>query len=164
MTLQERLDFGKGLSRQLSADGLKVVYVASGTALSSATTDEGGIIVEHGAYWSAVRSLDEARYLTAVLNSGIIVPRIVSMQPRGAGGPRHFDKLVWELRVPEFNGGQPLHRQLSDAAVEAERAAGLVELREGAYFTTQRRAIRDALAESGIAAAIDALVTRLLDR
>jgi hypothetical protein len=70
---------------------------------------------------------------------------------------------VWELRVPEFNGGQPLHRQLSDAAVEAERAAGLVELREGAYFTTQRRAIRDAL-ESGIAAAIDALVTRLLDR
>lgn len=65
MTLQERLDFGRGLSRQLPVQGLKVVYVASGTVLSSATTDEGGIIVEHGTYWSAVRSLNEARYLTA---------------------------------------------------------------------------------------------------
>jgi hypothetical protein len=164
MTLKERLDFGKGLSRQLPVGGLKVVYVASGTALSSATTDEGGIIVEHGAYWSAVRSLDEARYLTALLNSGIVVPRIVSMQPRGAGGPRHFDKLVWELPIPEFDSHQSLHRQLSDAAIEAERVSGLVELREGVYFTTQRRAIRDALAENGIAAVIDALVTRLLDR
>jgi hypothetical protein len=164
MTLQERLDFGRGLSRQLPVDGLKVVYVASGTALSSATTDEGGIIVEHGAYWSAVRSLDEARYLTAVLNSGIIVPRIVSMQPRGAGGPRHFDKLVWELPFPEFDSRQALHRQLADAAVEAERVSCLVELREGAYFTTQRRVIREALAENGIAAVIDALVSQLLDR
>jgi hypothetical protein len=163
MTLKERLDFGKGLSRQLPVEGLKVVYVASGTALSSAITDEGGIIVEHGAYWSAVRSLDEARYLTALLNSGIVVPLIASMQPRGAGGPRHFDKLVWELPFPEFDSRQALHRQLSDAGVEAERIAGLVELQEGAYFTTHRRVIRDALAADGIAAQIDTLVARLLD-
>ena len=116
------------------------------------------------AYWTVTRTAEEARYLTAVLNSGIIVPRIVSMQPRGAGGPRHFDKLVWELPIQEFDSRQSLHRQLSDAAIEAERVSGLVELREGVYFTTQRRAIRDALAESGIAAVIDALVTRLLDR
>ena len=136
----------------------------AGTLLSSAIVDEPRIFIDHMAYWTAARSAEEARYLTAVLNSGIIVPRIVSMPPRGAGGPRHFDKLVWELPVPEFDSRQPLHRQLSDAAVEAERVASLVELREGAYFTTQRRAIRDALAADGIAAAIDALVFRLLDR
>jgi hypothetical protein len=71
---------------------------------------------------------------------------------------------VWELPIPEFDSRHPLHRQLCDATVEAERVADLVELRQGAYFTTRRRAIRDALAENGIAAVIDALVTRLLDR
>ena len=163
MTLQERLDFGKGLSRQLSVDGLKVVYAKAGTLLSSAIVDEPRIFIDHMAYWTVTRTAEEARYLTAVLNSGIIVPRIVSMQPRGAGGPRHFDKLVWELPIPEFDSRQPLHRQLSDAAIEAERVTALVELREGAYFTTHRRAIRDALAADGIAAQIDTLVARLLD-
>jgi len=163
MTLQERLDFGRGLSRQLPVNGLKVVYVKAGTLLSSAIVDEPRIFIDHMAYWTAPRTTEEARYLTAVLNSSIIVPRIVSMQPRGAGGPRHFDKLVWELPFPEFDSRQPLHRQLSDAAVEAERVAALVELREGAYFTTHRRAIRDALSADGIAARIDTLVARLLD-
>jgi hypothetical protein len=163
MTLQERLDFGKGLSRQLPIGGLKVVYAKAGTLLSSAIVDEPRILIDHMAYWTTTRSTEEARYLTAVLNSGIIVPRIVSMQPRGAGGPRHFDKLVWELPIPEFDNRQRLHRQLADAAVEAERVAGLVELREGAYFTTQRRAIRDALALDGVADRIDALVNRLLN-
>jgi hypothetical protein len=40
----------------------------------------------------------------------------------------------------------------------------MVPLREGAHFVRQRRAIRDALAENGIAAVIDVLVARLLDR
>ena len=40
--------------------------------------------------------------------------------------------------------------------------AGAVELTEGAHFMRQRRMIRDALAADGIAARIDALVTRLL--
>jgi hypothetical protein len=52
---------------------------------------------------------------------------------------------------------------LADAAAEAELVAAIVPLREGAHFMRQRRAIRDALAEDGIAATIDALVARLLD-
>ena len=163
MTLQERLNFDRGLSRQLPVNGLKILYVASGTVLSSAMIDDGGVIIEHAAYWSSARSLGEARYLTAVLNSSVIVPRIVSMQPRGAGGPRHFDKLVWELPIPQFDSGHSLHRSLSVAAAEAERVAALVEPRDGAHFTAHRRAIRDALAADGIAARIDALVGRLLD-
>jgi hypothetical protein len=37
------------------------------------------------------------------------------------------------------------------------------QLKEGAHFTRQRRAIRDALIATGIAQRIDALVARLLD-
>jgi len=99
-----------------------------------------------------------------VLNSATVVARIVSMQPRGAGGPRHFDNLVWELPVPEYDRRETLHRELATAAARAEHVAAAVALREGVHFTTQRRAIRDALAEDGIAATIDGLVNRLLDR
>jgi hypothetical protein len=84
------------------------------------------------------------------------------MQPRGWRDPRDFDNLVCELRIPEFDQRDALHLKLTTAAAHAERVAALVELREGAHFMRQRRAIRDALAADGIAARIDTLVGRLL--
>jgi hypothetical protein len=56
-----------------------------------------------------------------------------------------------------------LHRALAAAAVVAERVAAAAELEEGAYFTHQRGAIREALAAHGIAGRIDTLVSHLLD-
>jgi hypothetical protein len=99
-----------------------------------------------------------------VLNSATVLARVIPMQPRGWRDPRHFDNLVWELPVPEFDRRQTLHLELANAAAEAERVVAMVPLREGAHFMRQRRAIRDALAENGIAAVIDSLVSRLLDR
>jgi hypothetical protein len=163
MTLAQRLDHMHGMSVQLSGVGLKVVYNKSGTLLGAATLDDPRVIVENGAYWAAARSLEEARYLMGILSSTIVLERIAPMQPRGAAGRRHFDKLPWELPVPEYNPQDPLHRELADASEEAERIAARVLLREGAHFTSQRRAIRDALAADGIAGRIDALVARLLD-
>jgi hypothetical protein len=84
------------------------------------------------------------------------------MQPKGQGGARHFDNLIWELKIPEYDRKVNLHRELAAAAVEAEGIAGTVALDEVDYFTTQRKAIRMALAASGIARRIDALVERLL--
>jgi hypothetical protein len=93
-----------------------------------------------------------------------VLARIIPMQPRGWRDPRDFDNLVWELPIPEYDRREALHRDLADAAAEAERVAAIVPLREGAHFMRQRRAIRDALAEHGIASEIDTLVTKLLDR
>jgi hypothetical protein len=121
------------------------------------------VAVDTKAYWAAARSIDEARYLTAVLNSATVLNRIIPMQPRGWRDPRDFDNLVWELPVAEYDQRRALHRELAHAAAEAERVADMVQLTEGAHFMRQRRAIRDALAENGIAATIDALVVRLLD-
>jgi hypothetical protein len=163
MTLGQQLDHMHKLSMQFAVTGMKVVYNKAGTLLSSATLDDPRVIVDTGAYWTAARSLEEARYLTAVLNSGTVLARVIPMQPRGWRDPRHFDNLVWELPIPEFDRRQALHRELANAAAGAERVAAMVLLREGAHFMRQRRAIRDALAENGIAAVIDALVSRLLD-
>ncbi len=153
----------RGLSAQLTTTGLKVVYTKAGTLLSAAILDDPRVIVDHKAYWAVARSIEEARYLTAILNSATVLARIVPMQSRGWRDPRDFDNLVWELPIPEFDRRHELHLELAGAATEAEQVAEIVPLREGAHFMRQRRAIRDALAADGIAATIDALVSRLLD-
>jgi hypothetical protein len=119
------------------------------------------VVVDHKAYWAPIRSLDEARYLCAVINSGTVLQRVIPMQPRGWRDPRDFDNLVWELPIPEFDRREPLHEELAASAAEAERVAAAVKLPEGDY-RRKRRAIRDALAEAGLAARMDALVARLL--
>lgn len=164
MKLGDRLDHMRGLSAQLPTTGLKAVYTKAGTLLSAALLDDPSIIIDHKAYWAVARSIEEARFLVAILNSATVLARIIPMQPRGWRDPRDFDNLVWELPIPEFDRRQALHQELADAAVEAERVAALVQLREGAHFMRQRRAIRDALAEHGVASRIDTLVAQLLDR
>jgi hypothetical protein len=162
MTLQERLDHMRGLSAQLPPAEVRVVYTKAGTLLSAAVLDDQRVVIDHKAYWAAARSIDEARYLTAILNSGLVLRRIIPMQPRGWRDPRDFDNLVWELPIPEYDRRESLHQQLATASSRADSVAASVELTEGAHFMRQRRAIRDALAADGIAARIDALVSSLL--
>jgi SAM-dependent methyltransferase len=164
MKLGERLDHMRGLSAQISTPGLKVVYTKAGTLLSAALLDDPSVVVDHKAYWAIARSVEEARYLTAIVNSATVLARVIPMQPRGWRDPRDFDNLVWELPIPEFDRRDRLHQELAEAATAAEQVAAIVPLREGAHFMRQRRAIRDALATDGIAARIDALVARLLER
>ncbi len=163
MTLRQQLDHMRKLSVQLSATGVKVVYTKAGTLLGAAVLDDPRVVVDHKAYWTAARDMEEAHYLIAILNSTTVLNRVIPMQSRGWRDPRDFDNLVWELPISEFDRRMALHGELADAAVRAERVAAAVALKEGAHFMRQRRSIRDALTEDGIAATIDRLVNRLLD-
>jgi hypothetical protein len=118
--------------------------------------------VDHTAYWAPARHEGEARYLAAVLNAEATRRRIAGMQARGQWGARHFDKLVWELRIPDYDARNPQHRRLAAVAERAERLAAAVEVREGGHFTAQRAAIRRALADAGVATELDAAVEALL--
>jgi hypothetical protein len=162
MSLKQQLDHMRKLSGQLSPANVRVVYTKAGTLLSAAVLDDQHVVIDHNAYWATARSIDEARYLTAILNSGLVLRRIIPMQPRGWRDPRHFDNLVWELPIPEYDRREAQHRDLAAAAGVAERVAASVELKEGVHFMRQRRAIRDALTADSIAATIDSLVSRLL--
>jgi hypothetical protein len=162
MTLLQRIDHMRGLSAQLPTPSVRVVYAASGIQPAATVVADCAAIAEHATYWAPVRTTDEGRYLVAILNSETTRKRIEHAQPKGQGGARHFDNLIWELPIPEFTARNPLHRDLARAAVVAERVAVSVALTEGAYFTHQRRTIRDALTQDGVASRIDQLVARLL--
>lgn len=162
MTLSERINHMRGLSLQAGVTGPRVVYTKAGTLLSAAIVEDDAFVIDHKAYWAAVESLDEARYLATLVNSRTVLDRVVPMQPRGWRDPRDFDKLVWELPIPEFAAGNALHAALAAVGQEAEAVAASVELPTGDY-RRKRRAIRDALAAAGLAARMETLVARLLD-
>ena len=163
MTLAENIDHLRKLTGQFPTSDLRVAYNKSGTMLSATVITEPKLIIDHMAYWARARSAAEARYLVGVLNAETCRERIADKQAKGQGGARHFDNLIWELPIPEYDGRNALHQRIAALAGECEALAATVVLDAGAYFTTQRRAIRDALAEAGLMQRLDTLVAELLE-
>lgn len=162
MSFKEQLDYYGKLSAQLPPAPLRVVYAASGTIPAVAILRDRSAIVEHALYWVAASSDAEARYLCAVLNSETARARVAERQARGQWGARHFDKVMFELAIPQFDPAHALHRRLAEAAGRAEEVAAAVQLSESEHFVRTRGRIREALREEGVAQRIDALVTELL--
>lgn len=97
-----------------------------------------------------------------MLNADALRLKIAAMQPKGQGGARDFDNLIWELPIPAYDARDARHRALAELAAECERVAAAVALKGGAHFTAHRRAIRDALAAAGLSARLDAAALALL--
>nr|WP_255617088.1 N-6 DNA methylase [Aurantimonas sp. VKM B-3413] len=161
-TLALSLDHLQKLSAQAAKVSIRVLYSASGTRLSACWLEDDQPVVDKKAYWSAAHSLEEAAYVSAILNTRVVLDRVKDLQPVGQRDPRDFDNLVWTLPIPEFDAAEALHVDLAAAALHAAAVAARVELPDAAHFTTKRRAIRQALAEDGVAETIERLVDALL--
>jgi len=162
MKLVDRWNFHNELGAQFPLRPLRVVYAKAGT-LPAACVVRDNAVIDHKLYWFAPASINEAAYLSAILNSETSRSRTASLQSRGQWGARDFDKVVFTLPIPRFDSSQPLHNELAAAAAEAERIAAAFELPETVKFQRARKLIRDALTETGIAQHVDELVARLLD-
>ena len=66
------------------------------------------------------------------------------------------------MEFPEYDADDELHRHLVDLAAHAEQVAAGVSLDSAKRFETARRAVREALAEDGVAVAISDTVRDLL--
>ena len=148
-TLIQQLDYMKQLTAQFPIAPVRVVYSASGNTLAAAVVTDSRAVIEHKLYWGAAADLDEARYLTAVLNAPVFTKLVRPYQSVGAFGPRDFDKYVWYAPVPEFDPNDVRHRHL-------------VDLAEGLGFQQARKLVRQALENLGTAQAIDAEFRALL--
>ena len=158
----EQLDYIKQLSSQFPIAPVRVIYSASGTLPAAMVLRDGRAVIEHILYWSAPTSEDEAYFLVAILNSEAARSRAAHYQARGQFGARHFDKVMFNLPIPVFDGGVALHRDLAAAGREAEQVAGMVDLVDGEKFVRARKRVRDALTEDGIGGEIEKLVDELL--
>lgn len=163
LTLTQQLDYRRKFSGQFPIDPLRVVYSKSGMYLSAAVVTEPAVI-DHTLYWGVCSTLQEARYLVAVLNSDSVTARVRPLQARGEHNPRHFDKYVWQLPIPEFVEDDPLHLRLASLSEQAEQIAAAVELAPGKRFETWRRLVRQTVTESEVGQQIEAAVDALLSQ
>ncbi len=161
LSLLEQLDYRNKLRAQLPSTAHRVVYTKSGAYLAAAYIDDPRMVVDHKLYWATVTGPDEARYLTAVLNSPALLAIVQPLQSLGDFGPRDFDKYVWQVPIPLYEESAALHRELVDLAVRAEQVAAGVDLPQQSFQALRRR-VRQALIADGVSGELDQAVTRLL--
>ena len=161
LSLTQRLDYRHGISQQFPASTYRVVFNKSGTYLAAAIICDPTAIIDHKLIWGPAHTRDEARFLTAVLNSTPVLATVEHLQGRGENNPRDFDKHVFQLPIPRYDPEDGTHRQLVPLAQRAEVVAADVAL-PNMGFEAQRRRIRQALSADGVMQDIDALVDRLL--
>ncbi len=164
LTLVERLDYHRGLTQQFPAPAHRVVYGKSGMYLAAARVSDPNAVIEQTLYWAAASSVDEALFLVAILNSGVLTKLVRPLQARGEHNPRHFVKFVFQIPIPLYDPSDDRHRQLVELATIGERVAKDVELPAGVSFQALRRRIRMALDESGVADSIDGVLSQLVIR
>jgi hypothetical protein len=162
LSLLDRLDYQRGLRNQLPGPAIRVVYTKGGMYLAAAVVTDVAAVVDHKLYWAAAENLDEARYITAVLNSSTLLRLIQPLQARGEHNPRDFDKYVWQAPIPSYDASRPDHHALVQLAAEAESHIATLELPTQSFQALRRR-VRRELDASGIAARLDAVVQRVLN-
>jgi hypothetical protein len=108
-----------------------------------------------------LKSIDEGRYLAAVLNSQTLLDVVGQYQAKGLFGPRHFDKYVWNVGVGKWDRNNEVHKRLAQLGAEAEKVAGGIDL-SGMNTSTARTAIRQALRTQGVDRDIEVAVEELL--
>lgn len=162
LTLRDQIDFQGKLRKQFPIAEHRVVYAASGQHFAACRLEDGEALAEHSLYWAAVASREEARYLTAILNSQALADAVAPLQARGQHNPRHFDMHIFALGFPLFDPGDALHATLAELAAQAESVAAAVDLQATWQFQKARRVTREALREDGVADEIDDVVTTLL--
>ncbi len=162
LSLLDRIDFQRGLRKQFPVPSRRVVYTTSGQYLAACRIDDPHAVIDTSLYWAPVRSADEGRYLTAVLNSDALLQLVRPLQSRGEHNPRHFHLVPMDVPTPVFDGSNALHTELVDLAKRAEMVAAGVQLDSARRFELARRQVREALVATGLAAELDDAVNRLL--
>ena len=173
LNLLGQLDYLHKLSSQLEWQRdagdrpVRVVYTKSGEP-TAALLHDSGPLADHLLYWITCRTIDEANYLLAVINSDALQEAVRPLMSKGQFGARDLHKHLWKLSIPEFNPEQKLHVTIAEAGATAAAVAGekLEEVREQwgdkLTVTIVRRELRKWLCDSTEGKAVETSVGRLL--
>ena len=161
LSLLGQYDYYGKLSCQFPIANLRVVYTKSGAIPAAAVVVDQRAVIDCKLYWSAVSSVEEANYLTAIINSDTLRRMVARYQAQGQWGARDVDKYIFNIPFPKFENDNDLHVLLADAGATAAEVVSGLSLEE-LYFVTARKRVRNFLAEHNISAEIERLVNSLL--
>ncbi len=172
LNLLGRLDYHRELSSQLEWQRnpderpVRVVYSSSGVP-TAALLQDNGTLVDYTLFWADCKSVEEANYLLAIINSDALYAAVQPLMAKGQFGARHLQKQLWKLPIPEYDGTETLHGEIAAAgeaaaAGAARELARLRERRDRVTVTIARRELRRWLRSSAEGARVEAAVGRLL--
>jgi hypothetical protein len=161
-TLVGQIDYIKQLSAQFPIAPIRVVYTKAGNYLTSAIVSDQNAIIDHMLYWGAAATMQEAHYLTSILNSPVLAEIVTPYQSRGAFGPRHFDKYVWYPPIPEYDKANSNHQRLAQLGEDAAELSKAIAIPEAMGFQRARGLLREELLNAGIFQDIDIEVKAIL--
>ena len=174
LDLLTRLDYHRELTSQLEWQRnpgdrpVRLVYTSAGQPTAALLHDDGALI-ENVLFWVTCKSIQEAHFLLAIINSHGLYEAVASLMPKGQFGARHLHKHLWKLPIPEFDPAEELHVAISQAgeAAAAGAAKQLVQLRQErakVTVTIARRELRKWLRSSPEGRTVEEVVGRLLHK
>jgi hypothetical protein len=170
-SLAQWLNFQNKIIAQSPEPGFLVLSNKSGSNIAAAVVETAALPVVNGArpqafvadlttYWYRARSAGEAAYLCALLNAPCVNLAIKPSQTAGSFGERDVTRRPFEIcPIPEYDAGDPRHKQLAQLAGVAEETVRKLELGE-VGVAQARRLTREAIATTLVQ--IDALASELL--
>lgn len=161
--LQESLDHYGKLTSQYPLSPLRVVCAVSGMHVAACRVTDTDALVEHQLDWAPVRSVEEAQYLCAVLNSKAVTKAVEPYMVSGKGGGRHIGSHLWNLPIPLYDGRHRSHRRLASLGARAEHFVADLEIPSMKAHGRMRARVRDAIAADDLGPEIEEAVSELLD-
>ena len=173
LDLLGQIDYQRKLSSQLEwqkdngSRPIRVIYTSSGEPTAALMSNDTAT-VDKTIYWITCKDLHEANYLLAIINSQTLYEAVMPLMTKGQFGPRHLQKHLWKLPIPEYDNSEPLHQEIAEAGAAAAlgAAARLAELRaeRGASVsvTIARRELRAWLRAGAEGRAVEGVVKSLL--
>jgi hypothetical protein len=160
-TLSESLDFHSKLYKQLPIPALRVIYNTSGMHICCSKLRDARAIIANGLYWSAMRSEDEANYVSGVLNAPITTELTRPLVSYGKG-ERHIHKHVPELPIPEFDPANAGHQRIAQLSADCESLVSDFEINLNLHFAASRRHIREYLEATETGRELNELVFEMI--
>ncbi|MFX1307574.1 MAG: class I SAM-dependent DNA methyltransferase, partial [Promethearchaeota archaeon] len=113
-SLMDNLNRWSKLINERQISKIKVVYNNSGSIVYSAVL-QGNFLITGDLSFYNTNNLEEAHYLSAILNSNIITEQI-----RIIKSSRHIFKLPLDFPIKKFNSHDPNHKKLAELGKEGQ--------------------------------------------
>jgi len=132
MSILDRLNFQRGLSEQNLNAPYLVLYNSSAINANATIVIRDNynllFLVESKGYSLFTYDINEAYYLTAILNSSVPNRMMKDFQSRGLWGARDVHKKILDVYFPKFDATDEIHLSLAELSKTAhEKAAKFIE-------------------------------------
>ena len=123
LDLLGRIDYRRELSNQLAQKSpIRLVYAAAGHPTAAVLCDSDPL-VDYKLFWVRCESLQEAQYLSAIINSRKLEQAVIGRMSKGQFGARDLQRHLWQLPIPAYDCTDGLLQEIATAGAEAADGA-----------------------------------------